>query len=103
MIYADPLQFAAQRRRPRLTTRSIFELAGSTRPGRRLCPITTPLRFVREYTRVTSPVRQCLLVIIDFAVASCFEITLGTLHRSGGGGCGLDAIENVRERAGAAL
>jgi hypothetical protein len=28
--------------RPRLTTRLIFELIGSTRPARRLCALTTP-------------------------------------------------------------
>jgi hypothetical protein len=44
------------------------------------------------------------LAIVAFAAVSCFEITLGTLHRSGGGGgCVLGAIENVRETAGAAL
>jgi hypothetical protein len=35
-------------RRPRLTTRLTFELAGITNPGRRLCEITMPFLFLRE-------------------------------------------------------
>ena len=37
-----------QRLRPRLMTRSIFELAGSTRPGRRLWEMTMPFLRLRE-------------------------------------------------------
>ena len=89
----DPFRLRSQRRRPRLTTRSTFEFVGSTCPGLRLWPITIPLRFARENTRVTVPVRQYALLSADLATASCLPITRGTRQRTGGSA--LRVIENV--------
>jgi hypothetical protein len=48
----------AQRFRPRLTTRSILEPPGTTRPGRRLWEMTVPFFLRRENAWRIFPVRQ---------------------------------------------
>lgn len=48
----------AQRFRPRLTTRSILEPPGTTRPGRRLWEMTVPFFLWRENAWRIFPVRQ---------------------------------------------
>ena len=75
-------------------------LAGTTLPGRRLCPEPTTSFFLsREYAFVTLPVRQCRSLISAFAFARLLPTTFGTLQV-----CGFDpAIEKLRASAGAAL